>query len=116
MSRPTAREALEVAVQLADLAPVGHPLRAEVAELVARLAEPGGRAPYGWRWERGELVEVPRAQKVIRAMRKWHGEGHSPKAIAQALNSLGDVPAPSGGRWYGSSVENILRRAEAAGE
>jgi hypothetical protein len=112
MARPSAGEWETLAARLVAYVPIDDPLRGEYRQLVERASAPAGRAPYGWRWQGGELVEVPEAQKVIRAIVKWRSEGHSPREIARALNALGDVRAPSGGRWHPSSVENIATRAE----
>ncbi len=115
MSRPQVAEWEALAARLVEFVPADHPLRGEYSQLVERSQGPAGRAPFGWRWEGGELVEVPEAQRVVRAIWKWRAEGHTPREIARALNELGDVRAPSGGRWHPSSVANIAARADEAG-
>jgi DNA invertase Pin-like site-specific DNA recombinase len=58
----------------------------------------GGRPPYGYRAEGGELVEDEGEQQVIRRIRDLADSGFSTRAIADVLNAEGET-LKSGGRW-----------------
>ena len=63
-----------------------------------------GRKPYGfYEGERG----------VIERMRALQAEGLSYDRIAEKLNGEGVKPR-AGGRWWGKTVNNILRQAGPA--
>lgn len=64
-----------------------------------------GRKPYGTR--DGEEYIVERIQTLRAA-------GMAMDKIAEALNDAGHE-SRSGGKWYGSSVRNVLLRAHRAG-
>lgn len=77
----------------------------------ARKVAGGGRgcgpAPYGFRPERGELVEDEAEQAVIAKIKAWRVEGVSLRAIADMLNAEG-IPAKRGGRWVFQQVDFVL--------
>jgi DNA invertase Pin-like site-specific DNA recombinase len=49
----------------------------------------GGIAPYGWRAEDGDLVEIPEQQRAIRRMRQLKSERLSLRQIATTLTADG---------------------------
>jgi site-specific DNA recombinase len=68
----------------------------------------GGRAPYGWRSFKGELVEVPQQQMVLALIRQMREEGMSLRAIRDRL-SADQVPTATGiGRWNIGTLAKIL--------
>lgn len=67
--------------------------------------------PYGWRFVRGVLVEVPDEQTTLRQIIAWGEIGHTPGRIAGALDERG-IPTKQGGRnWSPDSVRAILKRS-----
>jgi DNA invertase Pin-like site-specific DNA recombinase len=78
-----------------------------------RKAENGGYAygapPYGYRVERGELVEHGAEQAALTRMRALREAGHSYREIAAALQ--GERHAPKRGTvWHPMTVRQILIR------
>lgn len=76
----------------------------------------GGRAPYGFKWERdrndkndrGRLVAGPEARHVRRIFGEYLA-GYGDRTIAESLSEDG-VPSPKGGgAWDGSQIRNMLR-------
>ena len=63
-----------------------------------------GRKPYGHR---------PGEQAIIERILALRKAGTALDAIADTLNSEGIAPR-AGGKWYGSAVNNIVRRAQPA--
>jgi DNA invertase Pin-like site-specific DNA recombinase len=63
-----------------------------------------GRKPYG---------ERPGESEVIRRIRELRAAGMAIDTIAETLNAEGTAPR-KGSQWYGSSVRNVLLRAEPA--
>jgi site-specific DNA recombinase len=49
-------------------------------------------------------------QEVIRIIRNARAHGMSLNAIAKDLNDR-EIPSKRGGRWYASSVRNVINRA-----
>jgi DNA invertase Pin-like site-specific DNA recombinase len=50
------------------------------------------------------------ADKVMATVTQFRKEGHTLPAIAEKLNNMG-VKTRRGGKWYASTVSNILKRA-----
>lgn len=75
----------------------------------------GPTAPYGWEAdEDGFLIEHTAEQAVLRRMRNLRSRGHSPAAIANALND-DNIPSKKGGKWRASSVKSVLERPRPQG-
>lgn len=78
-----------------------------------RKADSGGFAygapPFGYRAEKGRLVEVPEEQKVIEEIAELREQGHSLQAIADILNHRGHT-TKRGGRWHSEIVRKVIRR------
>ena len=68
-----------------------------------------GLAPFGWDCVSNQLVKNEKEQSVLGDILRLKTAGKGIKAIAAALNR-GNVPSKTGGRWWPSSVKNILRR------
>jgi DNA invertase Pin-like site-specific DNA recombinase len=73
-----------------------------------------GALPYGWRSERGELVEHPAEQAALARMRELHNSGASTREIAEILTAEGH-PTKRGGKWSSPTVSRILGRIETQG-
>ena len=78
-----------------------------------RKAENGGYAygspPYGWRAERGELVEHPEEQVAVERMCELRHDGASYPGIATILHDEGHVPK-RGTLWHPMTIRQVLRR------
>jgi DNA invertase Pin-like site-specific DNA recombinase len=70
----------------------------------------GHRAPYGWRWDNKQLVEVHGQQNVIGSILTM-AEGMSSREIADTLTREG-VPGPKGGGWSHVTIAKIIKRAQ----
>ena len=70
------------------------------------------QTPYGYNRVGDDFVYNSKEQSVISRMRRMRKKGRSFRAIVTWLNSNG-VPSKKGGKWYPSSVRNILRRGIA---
>jgi DNA invertase Pin-like site-specific DNA recombinase len=79
-------------------------LKGSRARMKATTGRCEGRKPYGHRL--GEQAVIER----ILALRQ---AGTAMDTIAERLNAEGTKPR-SGGQWYGSTVRNVLLRAEPA--
>ena len=87
-------------------------IRKRTRRALAVLRESGKRisrhAPFGYRFERGLVVEDEREQRILRRMRGLREAGRSYPEIAKALE---DVPTRRGTtRWYAATIRNVLRR------
>jgi hypothetical protein len=71
------------------------------------------KVPYGWKLDGGKQVKDIGAQRIIKQILEHHRKGFSLAMIAKNLNERG-VPSQRGGKWYGSSVGNIIQANEAA--
>ena len=75
--------------------------------------EKGGRLPYGYkRTEQGIAIDRERAAVVRAIFRDRERRHHGSQQIAATLNSRG-ILGPRGGKWFASSVLEILSHAEA---
>lgn len=81
-------------------------------EAKKRRGEPMGRAPYGFRYEQGELVEIPAQMRILNRILEASESGQSVREIARMLNK-GGWTTPKGGQWYPTQVHRIVRRASA---
>ena len=67
-----------------------------------------GAIPFGYDRRGQELLKNPREQKVLRDIsRARHERGLSLAVIAKVLNRK-KVPTKKGGKWYPSTVRNLL--------
>lgn len=82
-----------------QLRPVGAPRR--------------GPAPYGWEWDRGTLVPVPREQAIRWLILHMRGEGFSLRRISAELDRL-RIPTRVGLRaWPIKNLQRIVNAPEA---
>jgi DNA invertase Pin-like site-specific DNA recombinase len=65
--------------------------------------------PFGYRREGCDLVEQSDEKVVIAEMRLFRANGWTLQRIADKLNSEGVSPKQAGGRWYTSTLANIIR-------
>lgn len=71
--------------------------------------EKGGRLPYGYlRTETGLIVDEA-AAKVVQQIYQLKGQGLSYRAIIEQLDCAG----PRGGKWYASSIREVLLNEHA---
>ncbi|MDM7852505.1 recombinase family protein [Pseudochrobactrum kiredjianiae] len=87
---------------------------------IARWA--GGPPPYGYKLARrsattdlnndnkGRLVIVPAAAKIVERIYKEYAAGHSPISIARRLNAEG-IPSPSGKQWCDSTIRGHAKNS-----
>lgn len=73
---------------------------------IARAAGGRGRAPYGWKMSRGQVVANPLEQRVIRKMLALSREGLTPAEISYELNLEG--VRSRRGAWSSQSVKRVL--------
>lgn len=66
-------------------------------------------APYGYCWKRDRLTRQSEEQLVIRRIGRLRAQGMGYKRIADRLNDAG-VQTRSGGRWFPTSVKNVVKR------
>jgi DNA invertase Pin-like site-specific DNA recombinase len=67
----------------------------------------GGRPPYGFRIEAGELRPHHDEQEVIALVGRLHADGMSLRAIGDELDRLGVRPR-GGARWHPTTVQRIV--------
>jgi DNA invertase Pin-like site-specific DNA recombinase len=72
----------------------------------------GGIAPYGWDEDR--ITINPHEARVVRQMVDWLMDGESLAGITRRLNAAGE-PTRKGGRWYPTTVKQILMNPRLAG-
>lgn len=70
--------------------------------------------PYGFDRRGDRLIPAPAEQAIIRRIRKARATGKPLRLIAAALNEHAIPTKIAGGKWYASTVGNILRAAAGA--
>ena len=76
-----------------------------------RMLQVYGPTPYGYTNDGPKLAESRNEQAIVTLIRQYRSDGWTPRAIAEALNTM-DVTRKRGGkRWYASTVESILRNS-----
>jgi len=88
--------------------------RAALGELRRQGRRVSGRAPLGFRFERGRLVEVPAEQAILARVVELRRGGHGAKAIAKALNGDGRRNPRTGRPWSPGPIAHVLRRLDCA--
>jgi hypothetical protein len=85
-----------VGISLADVSASAELERDRIGELnrATKRAQPargnlGGRAPFGFDYDAGELVPIPDQQETLRRIRELHVEGRSLRKISAELASRG---------------------------
>jgi DNA invertase Pin-like site-specific DNA recombinase len=74
----------------------------------------GGRAPYGWRIETGEVLPDAAEQVVVGMIKRLHRDGASLRHIGDELSAAGYRPR-DGRAWHPTTVSRILAGAQAGG-
>jgi DNA invertase Pin-like site-specific DNA recombinase len=72
----------------------------------------GGRPAYGKRVESGELVDDADETRVVERIRALRADGHSYRAICEAIEADGIKPRRAE-RWQPATVREIALRTEA---
>jgi hypothetical protein len=72
----------------------------------------GGIAPYGWRWERGQLVEDRHEQHVRWLILHMHRQGYALARIAGELAALNLFTREGGQCWPRTNLHRIVSTAE----
>ncbi len=67
----------------------------------------GGRPPFGYRVQDGELVIDPKERDLLMLIRKMRWGRHSHNAIAHRLNALG-YKTKLGNPWSDNGVKYVL--------
>ena len=73
-----------------------------------------GRAPYGFRWSKGVLVQVAEEQAVIRRIRALQLSGSSRLEIARQLWEE-DIRTRAGTMWDKTQVSRVIKRCWSIG-
>ncbi|GAC1356908.1 MAG: hypothetical protein NVSMB4_17250 [Acidimicrobiales bacterium] len=71
----------------------------------------GGRAPYGFKVERKEVVPTDDEQKVVELAQKFHGRGKSLREIGAELDRQGLRPR-DGVSWHPNTVRLMVMEAQ----
>ena len=82
---------------------------AKTEQRKARRVNINGRAPYGYRWEDGELVEVAHEQEALAIITELRSRGITYATIAKELSDRG-ITTKRGGQWRSGSVRDILAK------
>lgn len=88
---------------------IGERTAAALAQKQAQGEHVGG-VPFGFRVEGTALVAVEAEAEAVAVIQTLRAEGATLQAIAETLNARG-VATKRGGRWYASTVKNVLGRA-----
>lgn len=82
---------------------------AKTEQRKARQVSINGRAPYGYRWEEGRLVEIAHEQEALTIITELRSRGITYTAIAKELSNRG-ITTKRGGTWRSGSVRDILTK------
>jgi DNA invertase Pin-like site-specific DNA recombinase len=89
--------------------------RVALAELRRQGRRVSGRPPFGFRFERGRVVEVAEEQRVLARMRGLSEEGAGCWRVASVLNTEGTGNPRTGRPWFFGTVRAILESAARRG-
>lgn len=71
----------------------------------------GGKIPYGWSRQQGQLSPVPEEQRIIEQMTKWREiDKWSYDKIATTLTNNLVKTKQNSGKWWGDNVNHIIAR------
>lgn len=74
-----------------------------------------GYVPYGYRWEKGEIIVDPEQAVIVKRIFSELLAGKGTDAIAKGLNAE-NVPTKKGGRWTSTSIRGILTNEKYTGD
>lgn len=66
--------------------------------------------PFGFDRHGDTLIASPTEQATLEAIRGWHRDGQSLRAIARELTAQG-IPTKRGGRWEAATVSYLLKNS-----
>jgi DNA invertase Pin-like site-specific DNA recombinase len=89
--------------------------RVALAELRRQGRRVSGRPPFGFRFERGRVVEVAEEQAMLARMKGLADEGAGCYRIASALNAEGALNPRTKAPWFFGTVRAILDSAARRG-
>ena len=91
---------------------VGERTKAVLAQKKASGEVYTAVTPFGYQAIEGRLVQVEQEAALVAEMQSQRSAGATLAGIAQSLNARG-IQGKSGGKWYPSTVSNILNRKAA---
>ena len=83
--------------------------RAETEERKPRKISINGRAPFGYAWQDGELIEVEAEQAILNTINLLRESGLTYARIAEELTARGYI-TKRGGKWRSGSIRDIYTR------
>ena len=86
-------------------------VRLAMAELRRRGKRVSGRAPFGYRFDQGEVVPVEAEQELLTRMLELRSQGLGVRRIATALNDAGYKNPRTRRWWTHGTVGDLLRTA-----
>jgi len=90
--------------------------RLAMAELRRRGKRVSGRAPFGYRFENGNVVPLEKEQRILTYILELRAEGLGARRIARALREVG-LNNPRTRRWWThGTVGDLLRTAARRGD
>lgn len=94
---------------------IGERVRSVMA-LKRSRGERLGNVPYGYQLDADGITlhPDPTEQKTIRKIQRLRDQGLSYARVADRLNAQ-NIPSKTGGRWYGPTVQQILKRLNHRG-
>lgn len=107
-STPTGKFFLGVLASTAELERglIKERVKTALAHKKSKGERVSGKAPFGYSFADGLVVENQEEQNTLAKLRQLHKLGYKATTIAKKLNDM-DVPC-RGARWYSASVSRIL--------
>jgi site-specific DNA recombinase len=89
---------------------VGERTKAALAHKRSRSEKTGGDIPFGYDLAQGLLVKNDEEQRVIRIIRRLHGQGLSLRRICSELEREGHKTKRGNAAWHPETIAHIIRR------
>lgn len=86
------------------------PLLLSLAHKRSKSEKTGGDIPYGYDLAHGLLLKNEEEQKVIRIIRRLHGQGLSLRGICSELEREGFKTKRGNANWHPETVAHIIKR------
>ena len=84
-----------------------------MAELRRRGRRISGSPPFGYRFDRDQVVAAPAEQRVLKRLLALHAEGYGSWKVTQILNRESRNNPRTGRKWSEGTVRSILATALA---